>query len=363
MIALSKALPESWTIICNKILFTDYGRSFELDMIIVGEHSVYVVDEKSWRGHIICGAEKWTTSSGIRVRSPLTNVDMACKILSGHLRREIAGMADLKWFAYGFVMLSDPEVEPDFAQCPASDRVLRLATAARTLRSLDAARGQRGVDLRLYHDAIVKYLLGSEELVDGSLEAEAVGSPGARNQEPSPARARSASALDLPAEPHRRARWFLVAGALLAAVVVFFVWHSLAGDSGSSGSPSPSPSQIVLWQDAHNHIDEFAAVQGPVRDVEISRSKSDGTVYRTYINIGKVFRAGQAPDPGRFYCLVPGEDDASFRAALAQLPGSPGTPSAAYANKIVRMSGTILESRGEPYMVIHSPDAITLVEP
>lgn len=31
MIALSKALPESWTIICNKILFTDYGRSFELD--------------------------------------------------------------------------------------------------------------------------------------------------------------------------------------------------------------------------------------------------------------------------------------------------------------------------------------------
>ena len=54
-IALSHELPESWSIICNKMLWTPYARRFELDMVIVGEHGVYVIDEKSWRSPVKCG--------------------------------------------------------------------------------------------------------------------------------------------------------------------------------------------------------------------------------------------------------------------------------------------------------------------
>ena len=45
-------LPHEWVVICNKTLVTRDARSYEIDFIIVADHYVFVVDEKSWRGRI-----------------------------------------------------------------------------------------------------------------------------------------------------------------------------------------------------------------------------------------------------------------------------------------------------------------------
>ena len=44
-------LPANWIVICNKVL-PKGDRSYEIDFIVIGNHWVFLLDEKSWRGKI-----------------------------------------------------------------------------------------------------------------------------------------------------------------------------------------------------------------------------------------------------------------------------------------------------------------------
>ena len=47
-----RGLPDDWVVISNKTLVTRDARSFEIDFLVLGEHYVFAIDEKSWRGRI-----------------------------------------------------------------------------------------------------------------------------------------------------------------------------------------------------------------------------------------------------------------------------------------------------------------------
>ncbi|GLV54344.1 hypothetical protein KDH_11920 [Dictyobacter sp. S3.2.2.5] len=42
---LQQYLPADWIVICNKILPTNDGRSFEIDFIVIGKNWVFLLDE------------------------------------------------------------------------------------------------------------------------------------------------------------------------------------------------------------------------------------------------------------------------------------------------------------------------------
>lgn len=366
-IALSHELPDSWSIVCNKMLWTPYARRFELDMVVVGDHGVYIIDEKSWRSPVKCGPEWWTIASGKAVRNPLNKAENAAAVLGTTLTSDVPalrGAVSGGMLVHAFVLFSRPGIDLDVDQCPAADRILRMEQAASLLKSFDAYRGKKGTDLTAHRDGIVSYLLGEQER---GLIPEPLGVP--KSLDVDPASAGNAADMDS-AEPrtltgsHRshRPMWFtLFAIAVLAVgIVAALAWRSGSNEGGSPPGPSLSPLAVV-WQDAHNHVGDYAVVEGPVMDVE--RSPMNVDIANIYLNVGKVFVRGQAPDPTRFYFYVPSEYDETFRAEVRVLPGNPTTPGKAYSGHVVCVTGRIAETaRGEPFIEVHSTSAISLVD-
>ena len=169
--------------------------------------------------------------------------------------------------------------------------------------------------------------------------------------------------MDPPSESRRR-WWSLAAVAALVviAVVGAVLLFSRGGEAAKDAVGTTSPAPVAIdWQDAHSHVGEFAVVTGSVMDVERSPMNSDSA--STFINIGKEFRAGMPADPSRFYAVVPEEYDARFRSGVARLPGAPASPGEAYGGAVVRVTGLIDENtRGEPFIEVHSADSITVVD-
>src|SRR6266536_3059003 len=60
-------LPDHWIIICNKTLVATNGRSFEIDLIVIGNQWVFLLDEKSWRGRIRGDDMQWVRQDGSAV--------------------------------------------------------------------------------------------------------------------------------------------------------------------------------------------------------------------------------------------------------------------------------------------------------
>jgi serine/threonine protein kinase len=89
---LERELPESWLIVCNKEI-PGGASSREVDFIVIGEHAVFVVEEKHWSGRIVGDESGWVLSDGESRPSPLNQVKQASAKLNGFLRREIPGLA------------------------------------------------------------------------------------------------------------------------------------------------------------------------------------------------------------------------------------------------------------------------------
>ena len=82
-------LPADWLVVANKVLPIRPGESYEADLIVVGPHRIWLIDEKSYRGSIIGSDQTWTLHGGQSVQSPLNKVDFVAKKLAGWLRDRV----------------------------------------------------------------------------------------------------------------------------------------------------------------------------------------------------------------------------------------------------------------------------------
>ena len=267
--------------------------------------------------------------------------------------------------AHAFVLFSRRGIDLDLDQCPAPDRVLRMEQAAVLLKSFDDYRGSKGADLAAHRDQIVRWVLGTDAPVPVPEPGVPVGDD-ERREDSDKATAVSASGQPPIRAARRRGRRSLlvgVAAAVIAAAViavVLLVSQDGSGPEGAAASPTPSL-QTVVWSDAHAHVGEHATVEGVVMDVE--RSPMGAETASTFINIGEEFRSGMPADPSRFYAVVPEEYDARFRSEVVGLPGGPSSPGEAYVGATVQVTGRIDEnSRGEPFIEVHSTASIAVVD-
>ncbi|MDQ3655008.1 MAG: NERD domain-containing protein [Chloroflexota bacterium] len=84
-------MPNTWTVIANKILAINATNSFEIDFIVIGPHRITILDEKSYRGRITGTDEIWTRSGGDSIPSPFGKIDMIARKLAGFLDRKVTG--------------------------------------------------------------------------------------------------------------------------------------------------------------------------------------------------------------------------------------------------------------------------------
>src|SRR5579875_510284 len=77
-----RTLPEQWIVVANKVLPASQGRSFEIDFIVIGDRTVFAIDEKSWTGRIHGSDQIWVREDGSSERSPLSKIDYVARIVA-----------------------------------------------------------------------------------------------------------------------------------------------------------------------------------------------------------------------------------------------------------------------------------------
>jgi hypothetical protein len=159
---LEAELPAAWTIICNKELINRDGSVRETDFIILGRHTVFVVEEKSWSGPIHGNENGWVLRSGESLPSPLSSVDGLSRRLAGMLRGSIPLLKerlDSAHFVFGRVILSSPQAKLFVHDPRAAGAVLSLEGCEEEFIRHD--RLQEGVgSIELFRLAIVERLTG-----------------------------------------------------------------------------------------------------------------------------------------------------------------------------------------------------------
>ena len=135
-------LPSHWIVIANKTLPTNSGRSFEIDFIVLGDHLVFAIDEKSWRDPIHGSDASWTRDDGSSEKSALNKIDNVAKVLAGHLRAKVPTLSTLlDHFVVGCVLMSRASTRPFVRDPRASKGVLLLDGVIEGLQGRDTAEG------------------------------------------------------------------------------------------------------------------------------------------------------------------------------------------------------------------------------
>lgn len=137
---LEQNLPQNWLVICNKELVNRDGSVREVDFIVVGQHTVFVIEEKSWSGPIHGNENGWVLRTGESHASPLRNADANSRRLAGMLRSGVPGLAEDthgRHFVFGRVLLSSDNVQVFVHDPRKHDGVLRLEDAVEELQRFD----------------------------------------------------------------------------------------------------------------------------------------------------------------------------------------------------------------------------------
>ncbi len=134
-------LPSTWTVICNKILPTSDGRSYEIDFIVIGNYWVFLLDEKSWRGKIRGNDEQWVRSDGSSERSPLAKADYVAKILANHIGWRVTSLKNSGYFTRSGVLLSIADQLPQIHDPRATNGLFLLSDVCQRLQKLDSQGG------------------------------------------------------------------------------------------------------------------------------------------------------------------------------------------------------------------------------
>jgi len=154
-----KDLPANWTVICNKEVVTPAGDTYEVDFVIIGDHVIFAIDEKSWSGDIYGNENVWVLPGGEPRRSPLQKIGHVGRQLAGVLRGRIPYLhehAQKVHFVIDMILLSAPNCVLRVADPRLGTHVLRLQEALEELVRID--RQNPALDLKASGQAIRTYL-------------------------------------------------------------------------------------------------------------------------------------------------------------------------------------------------------------
>src|SRR4051794_9796839 len=87
---LAGQLPAGWVVIAGRKLAGE--QRDDLDLVIVGDHCVFVLEEKSWGPRVELHDKYWRVKGEER-RNPLDRVSHLARVLAGHLRDRVPGYA------------------------------------------------------------------------------------------------------------------------------------------------------------------------------------------------------------------------------------------------------------------------------
>jgi len=159
---LERELPDRWEVFVARTLPHASGRfSLDVDFIVVGDHGVYVLEEKHWGGRIFAGEQYWTFEWGETRKSPINQAELCARVLAGNLREALRPHTPQGkgHFVQAAVVLTRDDVSVT-GKDPRLDRqVVRLDNLADWLTGMDY-RLKDQVSIGPVRDRIIEYLSG-----------------------------------------------------------------------------------------------------------------------------------------------------------------------------------------------------------
>ncbi len=135
-------LPAEWIVICNKVLPTANGRTFEIDCIVIGRRHVFLLDEKSWSGPIRGNDQLWVRADGASVSSPLNKVTYLAGILADYLRIRVPALSHERGhFVHAGVLLSLSDRVPPITDPRTATQLFIFSTVCARLQHVDQSGG------------------------------------------------------------------------------------------------------------------------------------------------------------------------------------------------------------------------------
>lgn len=332
---LAAGLPEEWVVIYSAMLVGFGGVLNQVDFFVVGDHGVYLVDDKSFNGKVVAGRGNWETAFG-SVENPVEKAEMVARKAAGQIREGVGGVGPAlggAYFLHAYISLSGQvDLVPQDPHSTA--RVVLASQLCQALAGFDRLADKQALPIADFRDGIVDYLTaGRPGIQPADLEPDAQlvkAEVPVRLAAPTPT-----PPANTPRASHRRPilRWIPVA-CLLALVAVFALayWSS----------------RPVKWDEARAQVGKTTTVYGPV--VQSTKKPNWGGL--SYINIGRDFRPGSATP---FYLRIDPGYRAAVEAELRQLAGNSPSPWDAYGTKTIWVRARVLEDRyGGAYALVTS---------
>ncbi len=106
---LKERLPEDYIVFHNLETVSAAGFAYEIDLLVIAPHAVYVIEEKNYAGHIRGNIREWLMFNGAVFPSPIPAVNHKTRIVAAHLKKHDPLLADV--FCQGVVHLSSPKAK------------------------------------------------------------------------------------------------------------------------------------------------------------------------------------------------------------------------------------------------------------
>jgi serine/threonine protein kinase len=137
---LEERLPEPWVVIATKELVNPSGSTREVDFIVIGQRTVFVIEEKFWWGTITGSEHSWVLNASASYPSPISQVAPLARRLAGILKTGVASLRDIRaHFVLPRVILSAENVDVRVNDPRVSTHVLTLIGCEEELEGTDAS--------------------------------------------------------------------------------------------------------------------------------------------------------------------------------------------------------------------------------
>lgn len=156
---LTDGLPEDWVVIYGVMLVGFAGMTHEVDFFAIGDHGVYLIDDKYFKGRVIAGRGSWEVEFG-PVENPVEKVEMVAKKAAGLVREgvpDISAALGSSYFLHAYVCLSG-QVDLEKRDADATARVLLADRLPAALLGFDRSPAKVALPVADVREAIVDYL-------------------------------------------------------------------------------------------------------------------------------------------------------------------------------------------------------------
>ncbi|MCL3862943.1 NERD domain-containing protein kinase family protein [Actinotalea sp. K2] len=153
---LAAELPARWLILAGRKLPGE--NRDDVDLIVIGEHRVFVLEEKAWGPRVVVDDNRWLVGDDWRI-NPLNRNGQLARKVAGLLRDRVRGYKDLRGrhVLSGVVLSHDRLALVQGAHHDPSERIYPLAIAAAEIARLDREEPE---GIHRVRDGVIGFLRG-----------------------------------------------------------------------------------------------------------------------------------------------------------------------------------------------------------